>query len=251
MKNEDFKGLSQTPPLHGEFDSEAPSLYPGYEKNAEDFEDTGGAKEFDYEDTGELEDIHNTEYLPPSSIIGGVVPDSRQLVNLKAIYATKIEPRLQDIMDWRADGFSLEMISKQLGVSLYQFTLARETFYELYVSLMEATDFSVAKIENAAMQRAMGYYKPEVVRKFAVSKGRKILIEETQKMSWVQDGNMQKFMLSQLKADKYGPKVAQNVTNNTLVVNSETTTAKDLVNRLNKIAGRGSYADDIVTLEDE
>ena len=116
---------------------------------------------------------------------------------------------------------------------------------------MEATNFSVAKIENAAMQRAIGYYKPEVVRKFAVSKGRKILIEETQKMSWVQDGNMQKFMLSQLKTDKYGPKVAQNVTNNTLVVNSETTTSKDLVNRLNKIAGRGSYADDIVTLEDE
>ena len=244
-KNKEFQ---KTPP---HLDDEEVNLYPAYENTEEFSEEEGEGKDFGYEYSGELEDFENTEYLPPDAVIGGAAPNSKQLENLKAVYSLKIEPRLQDISEWRSDGLSLQVIARRLGVSLYQFSLAKNTFCELYVVLMEATDLTVAKLESAAIQRALGYYKPEIIRKFAISKGRKIPVEETHKYGWVQDGNMQKFLLSQLKPEKYGPKVAQNVTNNTLVVSAETTTAKDLVSRLNKIKGRNDFAEEITAVEED
>ena len=166
--------------------------------------------------------------------------------NLRLVYDNVIYPRLQDIADWRGDGYSLEMIARKLGLSVYQFTLARNTFYELYAVLMESTNLVVAKIEKAAMDRAIGYYKPEVTRKFAISGGRKIPVEETHKYSWVQDGNSQKFLLQNLKPEKYGNKQVNNTTNNTLVVNADTITNKEILNRVNKIVGRNNFQADII-----
>ena len=137
--------------------------------------DSWEATENDNQDYLDIDsDTANSEYIPIESTINGAKPNSKQLQNLRLVYDNVIYPRLQDIADWRGDGYSLEMIARKLGLSVYQFTLARNTFYELYAVLMESTNLVVAKIEKAAMDRTIGYYKPEVTRKFAISGGRKI-----------------------------------------------------------------------------
>ena len=205
-------------------------------------------KEFE-EESEDFYDVKNEEYFPPESVVGGAKPMTKQLQNLKLVYNTVIYPRLQDIAEWRGNGYTIEMIAKKLGLSVYQFSLARQTFYELYAVLMESTDLVVAKVESALAQRAMGYYKPEVTRKYAISNGRKIPVEETHRYTWVQDGNAQKFLLQNLKPEKYGNKVIQNTTNNTLVVNTESMTNRDILSRVNKIVGRSDYQAEIIEVD--
>lgn len=217
--------------------------YDYYDREPDSWETTENDNQ-DYLDIDS--DTANSEYIPIESTINGAKPNSKQLQNLRLVYDNVIYPRLQDIADWRGDGYSLEMIARKLGLSVYQFTLARNTFYELYAVLMESTNLVVAKIEKAAMDRAIGYYKPEVTRKFAISGGRKIPVEETHKYSWVQDGNSQKFLLQNLKPEKYGNKQVNNTTNNTLVVNADTITNKEILNRVNKIVGRNNFQADII-----
>lgn len=229
---------------------ETPTLsgYDYYDRELED-SDNGNDGGVEYESDFEIDNLENTEYSPPEITLGGAKPNSKQLQNLKLVYDKVIYPRLQDIAEWRGDGYSLEMIARKLGLSVYQLSLARHTFYELFAVLMESTNLAVAKIEEAAIKRAIGYYKPEVTRKFVISKGRKIPVEVVEKYSWVQDGNSQKFLLQNLKPEKYGTGVGQSTTNNTLVVNTDTITSKDILSRVNKIVGRQDYQAEIIDID--
>lgn len=79
-------------------------------------------------------------------------------------YETHVVPRLLEVEDWVRNGATDEEIAKRLGISRDSFYLYKREFSDFSDTLKKSKDYVDGQVENALLQRALGYDFKEVTK---------------------------------------------------------------------------------------
>lgn len=82
----------------------------------------------------------------------------------KSKYETHVAPRFEEIKDWVRNGATDEEVAKRLGISrdsLYEY---KKNFPDFSDTLKKSKDYVDAQVENALLQRALGYDFKEITK---------------------------------------------------------------------------------------
>lgn len=79
-------------------------------------------------------------------------------------YETHVAPRFEEIQDWVRNGATDEEVAKRLGISRSTFCEYKNEFSEFSDTLKKGKDFVDAQVENALLQRALGYDFKEITK---------------------------------------------------------------------------------------
>lgn len=85
-------------------------------------------------------------------------------------YETHVAPRLTEIEDWVRNGATDEEVANRLGISRSTFCEYKNQFSEFSDTLKKSKDYVDAQVENALLQRALGYDFEEVTRELLEGK---------------------------------------------------------------------------------
>ena len=72
-------------------------------------------------------------------------------------YTTRIEPYLEEILNWRSDGMTIVAISKKLGMKYPEFGRAIKNHPELQNIVAEANYVLALSLEDTLLKEAKGY----------------------------------------------------------------------------------------------
>jgi hypothetical protein len=104
----------------------------------------------------------------------------------RPLYKEKVEPRMEEIRDWRLQGITEEGISKLLGISYRALMRYKTQHGPLSQALKEATQLLVEDLEKSLFQVAKGGIKTKTTKRIYVNKnGEMVLdkVEETESIS--------------------------------------------------------------------
>lgn len=79
-------------------------------------------------------------------------------------YETHVAPRLVEVEDWVRNGATDEEIAKRLGISRDSFYEYKKQFSDFSDTLKKSKDYVDAQVENALLQRALGYEFKEITK---------------------------------------------------------------------------------------
>mgnify|MGYP000851683154 CR=1 FL=1 len=98
----------------------------------------------------------------------------------KSVYETKIEPRLEEVKQWRIDGHTDKQIYEALGINADTFYKYKKIKLEFFEALKETKDIADNQVHDSLWKRANGYDVTETKTTYGPD-GSIIKIEETKK----------------------------------------------------------------------
>lgn len=121
-------------------------------------------------------------------------------------YETHVAPRLVEIEDWVRNGATDEEVAKRLGIAYSTLREYKNEFSAFSAVLKKGKDYVDAQVENALLQRALGYEFKEITKEL---RDGELVPTKVVTKHIVPDTTAQIFWLKNRRPDKWREKPAE------------------------------------------